>query len=235
VHFVEAAVLAHPVRQALRAGAVGIGEVGDGELAALGITRVAVLGQALGPVPHLVAERGLDAELVGEAQLDDTVDVAQAFGEFVIDRMFEPALEGGDDFALPQPGAARAAHREDEGKAELGVVVGVELLDLGELVGRAVGEARLALLVGGLGRQRLADHRLAGQFRVGADQRELRLAPGLAHDLRQRELQVRQAGERAQRGGALGDPRRVFVAAVEQGDEFARARRVQLFNRHSHR
>ena len=83
-HVVEAAVLAHPVREPLRAGAVRVGEVGDGELAVLGVARVAVLGQPLGPVPDLVAELGLVAELVVEPDLGDAVDVAQALGELEV-------------------------------------------------------------------------------------------------------------------------------------------------------
>jgi hypothetical protein len=58
--------------------------------------------------------------------------------------------------SLPrQAGAARPAHRQDEGPAELGVVVGVELLDARELLRRAVGQPGLALLVRALGGQRL--------------------------------------------------------------------------------
>ena len=80
LHLVEAAVGAHPVRQALRAGAVRVGQVGDGEFAALGITRVAVRRQALGPVPHQVAQFGHMAELVVQPDLGHAVDVAQALG-----------------------------------------------------------------------------------------------------------------------------------------------------------
>ena len=115
---VEAAVGAHPVRQALRAGAVGIGQVGDGQLAALGIAGVAVGRQPLGPVPDQVAELGLLAELVVEPDLGDAVDVAQAFGQLEVRVVGQPALEGGDDLGLVQALAARAAHRQDEREAE---------------------------------------------------------------------------------------------------------------------
>ena len=84
LHVVEAAVGMHPVRQALRAGTVRVGQVGDGELAVFGIARVAVLGQPLGPVPDLVAELGHMAELVVQPDLGDAVDVAQALGAFEV-------------------------------------------------------------------------------------------------------------------------------------------------------
>ena len=46
------------------AGAVRVGEVGDRQLAALGVARVAVAASSFGPVPDLVAEHRRDAELV---------------------------------------------------------------------------------------------------------------------------------------------------------------------------
>ena len=67
-HLVEAA-RAHPLRELARAGAVGLGEVGDGQLPRFLEARVAVHGQRLGPVPDLVAELGRGAELVGQADL----------------------------------------------------------------------------------------------------------------------------------------------------------------------
>ncbi len=66
LNVVEAAV-AHPVADALGAGAVGIGQVGNGELAFFGVARLAALGQAFLPVPDVVAQRGLVAELVVQA------------------------------------------------------------------------------------------------------------------------------------------------------------------------
>jgi hypothetical protein len=81
-HLVEAAV-AHPARSRRAPGAVGVGEVGDGELAALGKPG-SLCAASLGPVPHLVAQRGRDAELVVQADLGDAVDVAQALGELEV-------------------------------------------------------------------------------------------------------------------------------------------------------
>ncbi len=206
LHLVEAAVGAHPVRQPLRAGAVRLGQVGDGEFAAFGITRIAVLRQALGPVPHQVAELGHVAELVVEPDLGDAVDVAQALGHLVVGVVVQPALEGGNDLGLVQSRAARAAHRQDEGEAELGVVVGIELLDLGELGRRAIGQPGLALFVRALGGERLAHHRLARQLGVGADQCQLRCQIGATQHLHQRQLQCGQAGKGPPVPGGFGDP-----------------------------
>jgi len=72
---VEPAVLAHPVREPLRAGAMRIGQVRDGELPFLGIPRIAVRRQPLGPVPYAVAQDGCEAELVVEPDLGDPMDV----------------------------------------------------------------------------------------------------------------------------------------------------------------
>ncbi|MCY1562829.1 hypothetical protein D9M68_1002810 [compost metagenome] len=55
----------------------------------------------------------------------------------------------------------------------------VELLDVRELFGRAVREARPGLLVGGFSGERLVHHGLAGELGVGADQRELRVHAGV--------------------------------------------------------
>ena len=231
---VEAAVGLHPVREPLRAGAVRVGQVGHGQLAALGIAGVAVLRELLGPVPHAVAQLRRHAELVVQADLGDAVDVAQALVALEVHRVAQAAGEGGDDLVPPQPEAARPAHGQDEGEAEPGVVVGVELLQPGEFLGRAVGQAGLALLVGRLGGERLRHHRLAGQLRVGADQRELRLQPRVSHDGDESVFQPGQARERPQCGGAFGDPRRVLVGAVQQRHELGGRGGVEVFDRQGH-
>ncbi len=232
-HLVEAAV-AHPALQLHLAGLVRRGEIGDGELALFGVAGVAVAGEEFGAVPHLVAEHGLEAELVGQPHLGDAVDVAQALGELEVRVVLEPAREGGDDLGAREPAAARPAHGEDEGPAEARVVVGVELLDAREFGGRAVRQARRGLLVGRFGGERLADHRLAGQLRVGADQRELRLAAGFGQHLHQRMLELRQRLERPALQRTLGDPGRVLVQAVEPTRGILRARRIELFQRDGH-
>ncbi len=146
LHFVKAAV-AHIARNALGAGTVRIGQVSDRELAFFGITGVAVLCQLFLPVPDQVAQRGFGAEPVVQANLGDAVDVAQGLGQFEVGVVVQPAREGLDDFLLCKAGATRAAHGQNEGKAEPGVVAGVELLDSRELVRAAICQAGLVLLV----------------------------------------------------------------------------------------
>ncbi|MNR63376.1 hypothetical protein D3C85_1856730 [compost metagenome] len=82
--------------------------------------------------------------------------------------MLQASRKGGDDFLLVQPLAARPAHRQDEGKAEARVVVGVELLDARELLERALRESGPALFVRRLGREAARHHGLAREFGVGA-------------------------------------------------------------------
>jgi hypothetical protein len=101
VHLVEAARRACP-RDLRGAGAVRVGEVGDGELALLGIAGVGVR-QELSCQSHTVAERRVGAELVVQADLGDAVDVAQRFGEFEVGVVQQAPLEGVDDLALWRP------------------------------------------------------------------------------------------------------------------------------------
>ena len=213
------------------AGAMGVGQVGDGELAVLGVAGIGVARQQLGAVPRLPAEHRRRGEAIVEAQLGDAVDVAQRLGELEVGVVLEATLEGGDDLRLGQAVAARPAHREHERKAEALAVGRVQARDRRQLVRRARGEADPALLVVRLGGHRPGDHRLAGELGVRAQQGELLVAAGLAHDLDQRALELRQRRERAARPGALGDPGRMLVGAGEQGDEVGVRRRVQAFER----
>ena len=218
-YFVKAALI-HPVLQVARCGSMGVGQVGDGEFAALGKAGVAVLRQALGPVPHQIARLGRVAEFVVEPDFGNAVDVAQALGALEVGVLVQAARQGGNDLSAAQAQATRPAHRQDEGEAKARVVGGVELLDAGKFFGCAIGQARFALFVGGLGRQGLANHGLARQLGVGADQGELGVLTGLAHYLRQRQLEVHQAGKRALRGSGTRNPGGMFVSAVQQGDAF---------------
>ena len=190
-HVVKAAV-AHAVHDVLRAGAVCVGQVGDGELAFVGVARVAVSAEFFLPVPHLVAQHRLVAKLVVEPDLGDAVDVAQALLPLKLRVAQQAPRKGLDDLLLVQPQAARATHRQNERKAELGVVVGIELLDHRKLCRRALRQACLALLVGGLGGQALADHGLAGQLGVRLDQFDLRFFAGRLQHAGQLHFQVGQ-------------------------------------------
>ena len=155
---------------ALGAGAVGIGQVGDGELAFFSKTGVAVSAEFFLPVPHLVAQGRLVAKFVVQTDFYDAVDVPQAFLQLKCRVAQQAALKGGDDLQLTQACPARPANGQHKRKSEFGAVVCIELLDLGELVWRAIGQPRFALLVRGFGGQGVADHGLACQFRVGENE-----------------------------------------------------------------
>ena len=76
-HLIKAAV-AHAVHDGLRASAVRVGQVSDGELAFVGVARVAEGAELFLPVPQLVAQHRLVAELVVQPDFCNAVDVAQA-------------------------------------------------------------------------------------------------------------------------------------------------------------
>ena len=191
INLVKTAV-AHVLGDALGAGAVRVGEIRHRQLASFCKTRVGVLGQLFLPIPDLVAERGLHVKLVVHADFGDAVDVAQTLLQLHVGVTEKAALEGIDDLFFTQAQATRAAHGQDERPSKFGVVVGVELLDLVEFFGRAVGQARLGLFVGRFGRQGLADHGLARQLRVCADQVQLRFAPGVRQQFAHGVLEVCQ-------------------------------------------
>jgi hypothetical protein len=156
-----------------RAGLVRFGEVGHGERPGFLEAGVAVHRQRFGPVPDPFTPRRRDAELVVQPDFGDAVDVAQALGQLEVRVPLQAALEGGDDLRSAQARHARPAHGQDERPAEPLVVAGIDLLDAGELFGRAVGQPGPPLFIGALGGQALADHGLAGQLGVGAQQCQL--------------------------------------------------------------
>ena len=227
VHLVKATGL-HAQGEGFGTGLVGGREVSDGQLAPLGKAGVAELRQPFVPVPHLLPQFGLNAEFVVEANFGNAVDVAQGLGEFKVHRVAQTPLPGGDDLCTVQPLAARAPHRQDEGKAKFGVVVAVELLDLGQLLRVAMGETRSALLVGGRGGEGIAQHGLAGQFRVGTDQRELRFTTRSTQHLHHGLFQVCGAGEGALGQGFFGDPIGVLVQAMQGQHRRSGRHRIQL-------
>ena len=208
------------------------GQVRDRQLAALGVAGIAVHGEPFRPIPHAIAELGHVTELLVQADLGDPMDVAQRFGVLEAGRMAEPSLERFEDLGLAEPASARAAQRKNERKAEPRLVVGVQRADPRELPRRARGEA--LLLARRLARQRRVLHRAAGELRVRADQRELRVGAGLANDLHERALECGERAERPRGECALGNPRRMLVSAVEQRDELGRRCAIQLFQRKRH-
>ena len=171
-----------------------------------GITRVAVFGQLFVPVPDFIAQGRCDRKLVIDAQFDHAVNVAQAFLHFKVALVLQAPRKGGDDLLARQTVAARATHRQDEGKAELGFVVVVKPLQRAELVRRTAGQPRPVLFMGRFSRQVLADHGLAGQFRVRLDQGDLRRLTGVLQHARQDVFQMRQRAERARVQRFVGDP-----------------------------
>jgi hypothetical protein len=134
--------------------------------------------------------------------------------------------------ALLSPDRA-AAHGQDEGEAEALAVFGVELADVLQLFGRAVGQAGLLLLIGRLGRERVGLHLLAGQLRVSADQIELGLLAGLGQHLGHGVLDMRQ-DLKGRCSSAFGNPGRVLVQAIEQVGGGCRIGGIQLFQGQSH-
>ena len=92
LHIVKAA-FAHPVRDALRTGAVSVGEVGDRQLALVGIAGVRMRGQALLPVPDIIAQLRGDAKFVVQANLDNAVNISQALLQLKVGMAGEAALE----------------------------------------------------------------------------------------------------------------------------------------------
>ncbi len=205
----------HAQLQGLGAALVGLGEVGDGEFAPFPVALVTESGQPLVPIPHFMAQLRVQAQLVVEANLNDAVNVANAFFEFEIGGVVQAPLEGFDDLFPAQTQAAWAANGQDERPAKLGVVGGIEGLNLGKLFGGAMGQARTALLVGGFGGEGFADHGLASQLRVSPNQVHFGLASGLVQDLNHGVLQAGCGGEGALAQGALGNPVGVFVKAAE--------------------
>ncbi len=154
------------------------------------------------------AELKVAAELAVDAQFGDALDLAQAFGHFVAALLLHAPRKRGDDVLARQTVAVRALDGEDEGKAEFGVVVGVEALQRGEFLGAAQVQAGFGLFVARFRGQFAGDRRLAGQLGVGADQAELFVDGGGVDVRLQRLFQRGGAGEGPRRPGAFGYPGR---------------------------
>jgi hypothetical protein len=163
-----------------------------------------------------------DAELVVQPDFGDAVDVAQTLGQLEVCVPLQAALEGADDLGAGQTGATRPAHGQNERPAEALVVAGVELLDVRELLWRAVGEPGPPLFVRALGGQALADHGLAGELGVGAQQFQLPGPRCFPHGRCQCVPQCGQRGKaecRSPGPGGLRDPGRMLIGAVQHGHE----------------
>ena len=172
--------------------------------------------QDLMPVPHRVALQGVNAKFVIQSNFNDAVNVAQTFLHFKVGVALQAPRKGVDDVLPGQACAARAAHRQNEGKAKPGVVVSVQLLNVGELFSRAIGQARLALFACRFGSECLADHGLACQLGVSTNQGQLGFTSGCIQHLHHAVLQMRQGAKGALLQGGFGNPGGVLVQAVEQ-------------------
>ena len=84
--------------------AMRVGEVGDGEffprsgwIFGVHFSGITKLRQPLMPIPNLVAERGLVAQFVVEANFNNAMDIAQAFRQLVIRMVMQAPLKSRDD------------------------------------------------------------------------------------------------------------------------------------------
>ena len=227
LHLVKAAV-EHALPELRGAGAVRRREVGHGELAQFGEARVAVLRELLMPVPELVAQQGLGGELVVQAQFGNAMDVVQAVLKLGVRMRLQTPLEGLEDLRLAQAAAARTAYRQDEGPAKARLVGRIELLQLGKLLRRAARQAGASLFVRGRRGEGLFHHRLARQFRVGANQRQLRFTAFGLQCHGAGVLQVCQRSEGPNPQGLLDDPGTVLVQAVQHGGGLFGAGGIEL-------
>ena len=193
-----------------------LGHIGDGELSLLLEASIRMLREAFMPVPDLAAQLRLLAKLVVQANFSDAVNIAQAFGQLEIRMPIQAPLKRFNDLRARVAQATRPAHRQDERPAKLGVVVLVELLELGKFLWAAVGQTRFALLVGRFRSERVAHHRFASELGVGADQADLRIAAGERDHLSHGVFERSQRGERPLRHGGLRNPRRMLIDAVQQ-------------------
>ena len=155
-HHIANRVNAYVVKAALQhldldlggARPVGVRQISYRELPFFGITRIGVRCQCLMPVPHQIADDRFDAEFVIQPDFDDAMNVAQALLQLEAGMPMQATLKRVDDLLFAQPGTPCTPHSQNEREAEFCVVVGIELLDSGELFRCAIGQADLALLMG---------------------------------------------------------------------------------------
>ena len=142
------------------------------------------------PIPHIVAKGGLEAKLVVQADFNNAVNIANALIPFIVHGVGKAPLKGLNDLLLVQARAAWAPHGQHKRKAELAVVVGVELLNMCKFCWCALGQPRFALLVGGFDCERVGHHGFACQLGVGTDQTDLRFNSRVLQDFHHHMLQM---------------------------------------------
>ena len=182
-----------------------------------------------------IAQRRHQAQQIVDPQLGDAMNLAQAFGHFIGLLMLQAACEEVDDGAASQTVSVRALDRQDERKAELAVVLRIQLLEPCKFFGAAFGQAGARLLASRFRSDVAGNRCLAGQFRMGTDQRQLLLCRRIRHRILQRQLEGCQRRERPQSGSAFGNPRRMFVDASQRRAECATIATVQGIEGNGHR
>mmetsp|Transcript_33908 Transcript_33908/g.72391 ORF Transcript_33908/g.72391 Transcript_33908/m.72391 type:complete len:216 (-) Transcript_33908:175-822(-) len=127
-------------------------------------------GRASRRVEHVAGElaAGVGRHQVAHPHPRDLMHLRECGRELLAARVGRPRREGRENCLL-----ARAAHREDEGEAELGAVRSVELGKSRELcLGKCI-ETSLRLLSSALGRELTREGGLAGEVGVRAEQSQL--------------------------------------------------------------
>jgi hypothetical protein len=163
-----------------------------------------------------------------EAQARDAGDLLQRLPELKLALTSEARREARDDRA-----AVEVVDRNDERKPELALVGAVERLQAGELLRGAMRKLCARLLAKGSGSELAADCGLAGEFRVRADEGELRFLRCVGHCLHHRCMQRSDRGKRTLRPDGGGYPRRVLEHAVQRRDEGAAIESIDFGERHA--
>ena len=182
--------LRHPVAQLCRRALVRRCQVGAGEVEVCALDVVGIAPGADGFRPHHDgrAEFQRHAQHVVQADFGNALDLTQALGDFVGALVFQPARKSGYHLAPREALAGGAFHGQDEREAELGVVVGIKLVQRGEFFGAAQVQARSRLFAGGLHGELARHGGLSCQFRVFADQAQLFVERGAGDHVLQRHL-----------------------------------------------
>lgn len=186
---------------------MSVGQVGHGELAALRIARIAVLGQAFGPVPRQVAQFGGRSEHAVQAKFRDAVQLPNGFGKLIIAMSLEATLDRFECLRRCQTSAARASRCQHERPPEA------------PAIGR---QQQLAM------RAPVDGVRFARQLRLGLQQCFLLLPRRRADDVHQCKLQGCRALKRSHSCRAFRDPRRTWIGERQHRDQCALGRRIQI-------
>ena len=195
---------------------MGLSEVSDGQLTCFFETRIAVLRQVFLPVPHLLALKGMAIGFVVQTNLNNSVNVAQTLLQFKFGMAVQAPFKRSNDLMLIEAKAARSSDSQNKGPAKFCVVSRVEILNFFKFSGGAFSEARFALLVGRFCGEFFAHHGFASQLWVRADQPNLSISAGIFQDLRHAVFEVRPRCKRAVLQCTFGNPRRVFIQAIQQ-------------------